>query len=143
MRSEEGIRRDVEEELKWAPDVDASNIAVAVKNGVVMLGGFAASYTSRFQARSAAKRVAGVLGVANDIDVRLSAIEESPDPDIARNVVAALKLQLPASTDGIKVIAKDGTVRLEGEVEWNYQRELAEKTIGRYAASKPSAIGSR
>jgi osmotically-inducible protein OsmY len=136
MRSEEDIRRDVEEELKWAPDVDAFNTAVAVKDGVVMLGGFASSYTSRFQAQSAAKRVAGVLGVANDIEVRLPAIDERPDPDIARDVVAALKLQLPASADRIQVIVKDGTVRLEGEVEWNYQRELAEKTVGRVRGVK-------
>ena len=97
MRSEEGIRRDVEEELKWAPDVDAINIVVAVKDGVVMLDGFAPSYTRRFEAQSAVKRVVSVLGVANDIEVRLPVIDERPDPDIAREVVAALKLQLPAS----------------------------------------------
>ena len=81
MRSDEDIRRDVEEELKWAPDVDASNIAVDVKDGVVMLGGFAPSYASRSEAQSAAKRVVGVLGAANDIDVRLPAIDERPARD--------------------------------------------------------------
>ncbi len=136
MRSDEDIRRDVEEELKWAPDVDASNIAVSVKDGIVMLAGFAPSYTSRFEAEAAAKRVVGVLGVANEIEVRLPAIDERPDLDIARDAVTALELQLPASADRIKVIVKDGTVRLEGDVEWNFQRELAEKTVSRVRGVK-------
>ena len=85
------IKRDVEDELRWDPDVDAADIAVAVKNGVVTLSGFVRSYNDKWEAERDAKRVAGVLGVANDLEVRLPNIDERPDPDIARDAVAAIK----------------------------------------------------
>jgi osmotically-inducible protein OsmY len=134
MRSDDDIRRDVEEELNWAPDVDPTNIVVSVEDGIVTLGGFAPSFTSRFEAQSAAKRVAGVLGVANDIEVRLSVIDERPDPDIARDAIAALDLQLPASADRIKVIVKDGAVTLDGELEWNLSARWHRSSSAAYVA---------
>src|SRR3981189_2982790 len=121
MRSDSDIKRDVEDELRWDPDLDATDIAVTVKSGVVTLAGFTRSYTDRLEAEAAAKRVAGVLGVANDIEVRLPAIDQRPDPDIARDAVAALKSHLPISYDGIKVVVKDGWLTLEGAAEWQYQ----------------------
>src|SRR3982075_1666214 len=102
MRSDSEIERDVREELKWDPDLNADDIAVSVKNGVVTLAGFVPSYSDRLEAEAAAKRVAGVLAVANDIEVRLPAIDQRPDPDIGRDVVAALKSQLPYSWENIK-----------------------------------------
>src|SRR5437588_2687091 len=66
MRSDSDIKRDVEDELRWDPDLDATDIAVTVKNGVVTLAGFTRSYSDKLEAEAAAKRVAGVLGVAND-----------------------------------------------------------------------------
>jgi len=136
MRSDEEIKRDVEEELRWDPDIDATDIAVAVKNGVVALTGFVRSYNDKWEAERAAKRVAGVLGVANDLEVRLPAIDERPDPEIARDAVAAIKNQLPFSYERIKVIAKNGWVTLEGEAEWNYQREAAERAVRRVRGIK-------
>jgi osmotically-inducible protein OsmY len=129
MRPDDEIKRDVEDELRWDPDIDATNIAVAVKGGVATLSGFARSYGQRRAAEAAAKRVAGVLGVANDLEVRLPIIHKRPDPDIARDAVEAIKLWLPFSYEKIQVIVKDGWVALEGEVEWNYQREDAEKAV--------------
>jgi osmotically-inducible protein OsmY len=123
MKSNEEIERDVREELKWDPDLDASDIAVSVKDGVVTLAGFVKSYTDRLEAEQAAKRVAGVRAVANDIEVRLPAIDQRPDPDIARDAVAALKAELPISHDRIKVIVKDGWVTLE------YQKTTAENAV--------------
>lgn len=136
MRSDDEIKRDVEEELRWDPDVDETNIAVAVKNGVVTLSGFVRGYGQRRAAEAAAKRVAGVLGVANDLEVRLPIIHQRPDPDIARDAVEALKLWLPFSYDQIKVIVKDGWITLEGEVEWSYQREAAETAVSRLKGVK-------
>jgi osmotically-inducible protein OsmY len=129
MRSDADIKRDVEDELKWDPDIDPIDIAVAVKDGVVALTGFVRSYAQKFEAEAAAKRVAGVVGVANDLEVRLPSIDEQPDPDIARDAVHALKTQLPLAADNIKVIVKKGWITLEGEVEWNYQRETAENAV--------------
>src|ERR1700726_2689613 len=101
MRSDDDIKWDVEDELRWDPDIDQTDIAVAVKDGVVALTGFVRSYAQKFEAEAAAKRVAGVRGVANDLEVRLPAIDERPDPDIARDAVAAVKSQLPISSEKI------------------------------------------
>jgi osmotically-inducible protein OsmY len=131
MRPDSDIKRDVEEELKWSPHLDATDIAVTVKNGVVTLAGFARSYGDKFEAEAAAKRVAGVVGLANDVEVRLPSVDERPDPEIARDAVAALKSQLPFSAERIKPIVNKGFVTLEGEVEWNYQRETAENAVRR------------
>jgi osmotically-inducible protein OsmY len=129
MKSDTEIERDVREELQWDPDLNAEDIAVSVKDGAVMLAGFTRSYTDRLEAEVAAKRVAGVRAVANDIEVRLPAIDQRPDPDIGRDAVAALKSQLPISHDKIKVIIKDGWITLEGIVEWQYHKTTAENAV--------------
>jgi len=129
MRTDSDIKRDVEIELKWDPDIDASDIGVAVKNAVVTLTGFVRSYTQKYGAEKAAKRVKGVLGVANDIEVRLPAIHEKSDPEIARAAVEALKYELPYSHENFKVVVKNGWVTLEGTTEWGYQRNRAEVAV--------------
>jgi osmotically-inducible protein OsmY len=136
MRSDDEIKRDVEEELRWEPDLEHADIGVAVKDGVVTLSGFVRSWGQRRAAEVAARRVAGVLGIANDIEVRLPIIHQRPDPEIARDAVDAIKLWLPFSYDNIKVVVKDGWITLEGEVEWNYQREAAEKAVSRLKGVK-------
>lgn len=136
MRPDSDIKRDVEDELRWDPDVVSNDIAVAVKNGVVTLTGFVRSYGQKLQAETDAKRVNGVAGVANDIEVRLPEIDQRPDPDIARDAVAALKAQLPYSWEAIKVLVHNGRVTLEGHVEWNYQRERAEQAVRRIKGVK-------
>ena len=136
MRPDDEIKRDVEDELRWDPDIDETNIAVAVKGGVVTLSGFARSYGQRRAAEAAAKRVAGVLGVANDLEVRLPIIHKRPDPDIARDAVDAIKLWLPFSYEKIQVVVKNGWATLEGEAEWNYQREAAERAVRRVRGLK-------
>src|SRR3954470_24451764 len=129
MRSDSEIKRDVEEELKWSPSVDPTDIGVAVKNGVVTLMGFVRTYSQKFEAERAAKRVVGVVGLANDIEVQLTSGAERPDPELARDAVAAIKSWLPASYEHIKVVVKNGWVTLEGNVEWNYQRDYAERAV--------------
>ena len=129
MKSDSEIERDVRDELKWDPDLNSDDIAISVKNGVVTLAGFVPSYSDKFEAEAAAKRVAGVLAVANDLEVRLPAVDQRPDPDIARDAVAALKTQLPISYDRIKVIVKNGWVYLEGSAEWQYQKTTAEIAV--------------
>jgi osmotically-inducible protein OsmY len=129
MRTDSEIKKDVEDELRWDPDIDATDIGVAVHNGVVTLAGFVRSYMQKTQAERDAKRVAGVLGVANDIEVRLPYINKRPDPEIARDAIQNLQTELPYSSQFIKVTVKDGQLTLEGALEWNYQRERAEKAV--------------
>jgi osmotically-inducible protein OsmY len=136
MRSDSDIKRDVEDELRWDPDIGSDDIAVAVKNGVVTLTGFVRSYGQKLQAEADAKRISGVVGLANDIEVRLPAVDQRPDPDIARDAVAALKAQLTYSWEAIKVLVHSGWVTLEGQVEWNYQRDRAEQSVRRIKGVK-------
>lgn len=125
------IEQDVKEELKFHPDLDARDISVSVKKGVVTLTGFVKSFTEKYEAENAAKRVVGVLGVANDIEVRLPSADFRPDPEIARDAVAAIKSTLPISSRDIKVVVSNGWITLEGETEWQYQRQIAEEAVRR------------
>ena len=136
MKSDSQIKRDVEDELKWEPEVDDADIGVAVHNGVVTLSGFVHQYYQKSVAERAAKRVAGVVGVANDLEVRVPSVDQRPDPEIARDAVTALKTDLPFSSANMKVVAKDGWITLEGSVEWNYARQDAEKAVRRVRGVK-------
>jgi osmotically-inducible protein OsmY len=136
MRTDSDIKRDVEAELRWDRDIDPTDIGVAVKGGVVTLTGFVRSYSQKYQAELIAKRVLGVVGLANDIVVRLPSENQRPDPEIARDAVAALKTELPYSSQNIKVTARDGWLTLEGNAEWNYQRTRAEEAVLRIKGVK-------
>jgi osmotically-inducible protein OsmY len=91
-----------------------------VKSGVVTLAGFTRSYSDKLESdnlEAEAKRVAGVLGVANDIEVRLPSLDQRPDPEIAREAIATIKSRLPLVTEQIKVLVRNGWITLEGDVE--------------------------
>lgn len=128
FRTDSTIKKDVEEEIKYDPSiVDDSHIAVAVKDGVVTLTGFASRYLDSYYAEKAAKRVSGVKAVANDIEVKPSS--ERTDPEIAEEAVKALKRELPTSSDNIKIVVRNSWLSLEGIVEWNFQKEWAERAV--------------
>jgi osmotically-inducible protein OsmY len=127
-RTDDSIRSDVLFELKWEPKISSSgDIAVAVKEGVVTLSGFVHSYWDKDAAEKAAKRVYGVRGVANDIEVRLGSTRT--DPEIAREAVHELESHISIPNEKIKVTVKNGWVTLEGSVDWQYQKELAESAV--------------
>jgi osmotically-inducible protein OsmY len=99
---------------------------VLVADGIVTLTGFASSYSEKFAAEQAAKRVRGVSAVANDIHVKLN--DERSDPEIAKDAVQALQSHMSVP-QAVTVIVRDGFVTLEGVVEWNYQRSAAESAV--------------
>jgi osmotically-inducible protein OsmY len=131
MRSDRDIKRDVEDELRWDPDIDSTDIAVSVNNAVVTLTGFVRSYMQKYEAERDAKRVAGVAGIANDLEVRLPDVDDRPDPEIARDAIARIKNELPYSWEKIRAVVSKGWLTLEGEVEWHYQRQRAEEAARR------------
>jgi osmotically-inducible protein OsmY len=135
-RSDIDIKRDVEDELRSNPDIDATDIAVAVKSGVVTLSGFVRSYSQRWEAERTVKRVNGVTGVANDIEVRLPVFNQRPDPEIARDAVSAIQAELPYSSEHIRVVVRDGWLSLEGQVESYYSKERAERAVRRVRGVK-------
>ena len=127
-RTDNSIREDVLRELNWDPTItSASDIAVAAKDGVVTLSGFVPTYWDKDAAEKAAKRVYGVKGVANDIAVK--PLWQRIDPEIARDAVHELESHVSIPADRIKVTVKDGWVTLEGTVDWEYQKSLAESAM--------------
>jgi osmotically-inducible protein OsmY len=127
VRSDEEIRSSVTLELKWDPKISSKDIAVAVKDAVVSLTGFVPSYWEKGEAEKAAKRVYGVRGVADDLEVRLPS--ERTDPEIARDAVQALGSHTSIPSDKIKVTVVKGVVTLEGTVDWQYQRLTAKSAV--------------
>ncbi|HEY0673757.1 MAG TPA: BON domain-containing protein [Longimicrobiales bacterium] len=126
MRTE--LKRLVEEELEWEPSIDAAGIGVEVsEESVVTLTGHVRSYTERLAAEKAAKKVRGVVAVANDIEVRL--LGKRDDTTIAETAAHALFVNVNVPDDHIQVVANDGWLTLEGEVDWEYQRRAAEKCV--------------
>ena len=127
--TDEEIQRDVLAELKFDPRVQPNEIGVAVKNGIVTLTGWVDSYIKRWAAEEAAHRVRGVKAVANDIVVQLPGTDERPDADIAAAAVKALQSDVYVPADKIDITVSKGWVTLKGEVEWQYQKEEAERVI--------------
>jgi len=123
--------RDVLAELKWDARVQPNEIGVSVKDGVVTLTGVVDSYSKRWAAEEAAHRVRGVKAVANDIEIRLPSSAERTDTDIAAAAVRALEWDALIPTEKLDVTVSKGWVTLRGEVEWQFQKEDAERVVRR------------
>jgi osmotically-inducible protein OsmY len=130
-RSDTDIERDVRSELKWETSLRDDDIAVGVRDGIVTLAGYVNSYYDKWKAERVAGRVRGVKGVVNDLDVKLPSSSERTDPELARAVVDALKWNIWVPQDRIKVKVEKGWVTLEGDVDWYYQKEEAQRAIRR------------
>ena len=128
MKSDLEVRQDVERELAWDPRIDAANIAVAAKQGVVTLTGQVRNFIEKWEAEDAAKRVVGVIGIANDLEVTLVGPAVS-DTDLAERVSMALQWNAAVPADAIKAVVSDGWVTLEGSVQWYHQKAAAEDAV--------------
>lgn len=131
MKTNDELQEDVMAELRWDPqliDVHA-DIGVAARNGVVTLSGMVDSYSKKLAAEKAAQRVKGVRVVACDIEVKLGALGAKTDSEIAEAVRSALVWNSAVNENLIHVKVDNGRVYLDGEVEWAFQRVLAQKSI--------------
>ena len=123
------LKKSVESELNFEPSINAAEIGVAVKGGIVTLSGRVPSYWEKIAAERAAARVSGVKAVANELEVRLPGSSERTDEDIARAAVDTLRWTVLVPQDKIKVKVSKGWVTLEGSVDWQYQKSAAEKAV--------------
>jgi osmotically-inducible protein OsmY len=135
-RTDEQIQRDVLAELKWDARVQPNEIGVAVKDGIVTLIGWVDSFTKRWAAEEAARRVRGVKAVANDIEVKLPISAERTDADIAAAAVHALEWDAMIPNDQVKVTVSKGWVTLDGGVNWQFERDDAERVVRRLTGVK-------
>jgi osmotically-inducible protein OsmY len=129
MRSDSDIQKDVTDEFKWEPSLRDDDIAVGVRDGVVTLAGFVDSYPEKWTAERVASRVKGVKAVANDLEVKLPSSSQRSDPDIAHAAVNGLSWNSSVPRDRIKVKVEKGWVTLEGDVDWYYQKEAADRSV--------------
>jgi VCBS repeat-containing protein len=123
------LRKDVVEELEWDPSIDARTIGVAVEDGIVALTGHVETYAAKTTAERIVKRVHGVTGVANDVEVKLASGAARDDIDIVRSAVNALEWNVSVPKDRVKVTVAKGWLTLDGNVEWYYQKRAAEESV--------------
>jgi len=123
------LKRDVSAELEWDSSINASQVGVAVKDGVVTLTGHLDSYAQKYAAERAVQRVAGVKGIAVEVDVKLDPGHRRSDSEIAVAAESAFKWHALIPADRIQVMVEKGWITLLGEVDWNYQRREAERAV--------------
>lgn len=125
MKTNEQLQRDVIDALRWEPLLNASDIGVTARDGVITLTGHVDNYAKKLAAERVAKNVAGVKAVAEEIDVHLMNGNKKNDTEIAEEAVHALRWCSNVPDDRIKVSVENGWIKLEGEVEWEYQKNEA------------------
>ncbi|HTR39069.1 MAG TPA: BON domain-containing protein [Bryobacteraceae bacterium] len=121
---DEALLSDIIREFKWDPQITSKDIGGSIKDGVVTIYGFVSSYMEKDAAERAAKRVRGVRAVANDLELKPQFTRT--DPEIARDVVQDMVNHIFLPADRVTVTVRNGWVTLEGIVDWQYQRKLAE-----------------
>jgi len=129
MKTDKDLQRDVIAELNWTPSLFGEEIGVAVKDGVVTLSGTVSNFVKKFEAERAAEKVHGVKAVAVDLNVKLSDSWIRTDTEIAHAALDALKWDVRVPDDKITLHVEDGRIILEGKVEWQYQRDAAERAV--------------
>jgi len=129
MKSDSQIQNDLMNGLKGTPYLNFLEIRVAVKNGIVTLSGQVDSYSKKFAAEKAAKRVSGVKAVAEDVQVGVLPAYRKTATEIAEAVLNALKWHIAVQEEKIKINVEDGIVILEGEVQWDFQRNNVTTSI--------------
>jgi osmotically-inducible protein OsmY len=130
-KTNETLQKDVQDAIKWEPLLNAAEIGVIVKDGVVTLTGSVDSYSKKLEAEDAAKSVAGVKAVIEKIEIKFGHNGKKDDSDIASEIISALKWNWEVPNDKVKVKVENGWVSLSGELSWNYQKEAARKTVDR------------
>ena len=126
MKTDSQLRDDVQAELRWDPSVQAANVGVIVKDGVVTLTGHLASHAEKYAAERAVQRVHGVKALAIEMTVKLPFDNQRTDADIAAAAERALEWNVLVPDGKIHPMVEKGWLTLNGEVDWDYQRSAAE-----------------
>lgn len=129
MKTDSELQKDVLAELKWEPSINATEVGVAVKDGIVTLTGYLNTYAEKITAEKATKRVLGVKAVVEKIEVKILGSDKRADVDIAKAALDRLKWDTSVPKDGVLVKVENGWITLEGKVDWNFQKEAAKKAV--------------
>ena len=129
MKTDIELKKDVNAELEWDPEIDATQVGVTVKDGVVTISGHLKTYADKFAIERALRRIEGVRAIAMEVDVTLSPQHQRSDSEIAAAAAQALKWQARIPDDRLRVTVERGWITLAGEVEWEFQRRAAESAV--------------
>lgn len=113
MKNNQELQTDVQNAIKWEPLLNAAEIGVTAKDGIVSLTGVVDSYAKKMEAENAAKRVIGVKALVEKIEVKLPSAWTKTNTEIAKDVLAALKSNWIVPDDKVTVKVEDGWVTLE------------------------------
>jgi osmotically-inducible protein OsmY len=127
MKTNEVLQKDVQDAIKWEPLLNAAEIGVIAKDGVITLTGSVDTYAKKSQAEDAAKKVAGVKAVVEKIEIKSDNSGKKSDGEIAAEVLEALKWSWEVPKDKVQVKVENGWVTLNGELNWNFQKEAVKK----------------
>jgi osmotically-inducible protein OsmY len=116
-------------ELKWEPTIQAAEIGVGVKDGVVTLNGDVDSYGKKWAIVRAVRRVSGVKVVSEEIKVSPPDSYKRADEDMAQSATNVLNWNSWVPRDRVKVMVQDGWITLSGNVDWYYQKQRAEEAV--------------
>lgn len=129
MKNNQELQTDVQNAIKWEPLLNAAEIGVTAKDGVISLTGSVDSYAKKIEAENAAKKVIGVRAIVENIEVKFQNSWSKSDLEIANEVLNALKSNWSLPKDKVTVKVEEGWLTLEGELPWNYQREAAKSAV--------------
>jgi len=130
MKNNAELQKMVQDAIKWEPLLNAAEIGVTAKDGIVTLTGVVDSYAKKTEAEQATKNVVGVKAVVEKIEVKFTSLAaKKDDNEIAKEILNAFRWNWEVPNDGVKVKVEDGWVTLEGELQWNYQKEAARSAI--------------
>jgi len=129
MKTDTQLRDEVQAELAWEPSIDASQVGVIAKSGIVTLTGHLNSYAQKAMIEDVVWRVGGVKAIALELDVALPPGQTRNDGDIALAVENALQWHVSVPERNIRVKVEKGWVTLAGEVDWDFQRVAAAQAV--------------
>jgi osmotically-inducible protein OsmY len=128
MKTDQDLQKDVQDALRWEPLLKAAEIGVIAQEGIITLTGTVDSYAKKAEAEDAAKNVAGVKVVIEQINVGFGDAAIKSDHEIATELLSALLISwVPA--EKLKIKVEHGLVTLEGTLHWNFQKQAAKKAI--------------
>lgn len=129
MKTDAQLKADVIRELEWDPSINATNVGVSVKNGVVILTGHLETYSEKHAIEGIVQRVQGVHALTVELDVKLAFGHQRSDFEIAEMAEIALRWHSEIPSDRIRVCVENGWITLDGEVDWEFQRRAAELAV--------------
>jgi osmotically-inducible protein OsmY len=136
MKTNSELQKDVQDTIKWEPLLNAAEIGVTAKDGVISLTGVVDSYIKKMEAENAAKKVIGVKAVVEKIEVKFANSFTKTNLEIANEVLSALKSDWSIPNDKVTVKVENGWVTLEGELPWNYQKDSAKSAVSQLTGVK-------